>query len=123
MYRSLVVNLVLLNALVGVAGCSREPEKPPPLIRDEQDDLWGDDKKDKGDPENPVDPNGKDDKKDDQKDGTRRSHTSSGRSGYRPIYIPHNPYMQRSSPRTQSRPSPGPVGRGGFGATGRSVVS
>lgn len=120
MYRSLVVKLVLLNSLLGVAGCSRTPEKPPPLIRDEDDELWGDDKKDKGDPQNQVDP---DDKKEDKTDGTGRSHTSSGRSGYRPIYIPHGGYMQRSSPRTQSRPGTGMVGRGGFGATGRSAVS
>lgn len=129
MYRSLVVNLVLLNALLGVAGCSRAPEEKPPLFKDDNDELWGDDKKDNVDPENSVNPEGKDDKKDEKKDekkdGTHRSHTSSGRSGYRPVYIPRggSSYMQRSSPRTQPRPSTGTVGRGGFGSTGRSVSS
>ncbi|MBM4068433.1 MAG: hypothetical protein FJ271_05745 [Planctomycetes bacterium] len=119
MYRSLVINLVLLNSLLGVAGCSRPSEKPPPLLKDDKDELWGDDKKDGDESNNPVEPASKDDKK----DVARRTSTSSGRSGYRPLYVPHGGYMQRSSPRTQARPGSSSVSRGGFGATGRSAVS
>ncbi len=95
MYRSLVVKLVLLNSLLGVAGCAR-----PPVKEDEKEE----------------------EKKDDKKDGQHRGHTGSSRRGYHPYggsYLLRGGGGSRSAPR----PSSGSVSRGGFGSTGHSVSS
>ena len=118
MYRSLVVKLVLLNSLLGVAGCSRPPAKEHPFKEEKEeqkDEDWRDD----------FDKDKKDKPKTDGVTSERSGHSGrSGRSGYIPLggYL-NRTRSYRSGTPTQARPSSGSVGRGGFGSTGRSVSS